>query len=328
MKRKITLAFALAGSFLLFPCCDNDDAPPPPTPVTVTGFSPTYGLEGDLVTITGTNFSSMTAENIVKFGDLTANIQESSTTELVVSVPPGASSGKITVQSKNPIGTSTNEFEVIRQIPLDGLIAFYPAFGELTDESGNNHDFNVNPTEKEPTYSTDRFGKANQACQFDGIDDYRFAQSVSIKHPLTTGFWIRYDQDDEGGLVGTSVGTSTGLAISLYDDGMLAVEVDDNVLYQIEGVLPASSNGQWIFIAIAFDGPNLKLYVNGVLKKDYSGAANSITDTNVLKIGQVPGGAGYYSGELDDIAVYNRVLTDNEITALFKQTISKYKSLD
>jgi hypothetical protein len=56
----------------------------------ITNFSPTSGVVGTTVTITGTNFNATAAQNIVYFGATKAPVTAASTTSLTVTVPAGA----------------------------------------------------------------------------------------------------------------------------------------------------------------------------------------------------------------------------------------------
>ncbi|CAN5447324.1 hypothetical protein BH10BAC4_BH10BAC4_09300 [soil metagenome] len=67
-----------------------------PSP-TITLFSPSSGIPGTSVTMTGTNFSPVPANNIVKFNGTTATVSASTTTSVTTSVPAGATSGTISV---------------------------------------------------------------------------------------------------------------------------------------------------------------------------------------------------------------------------------------
>jgi len=61
-------------------------------PLEITSFSPTTGTIGTTVTITGTSFSNIPADNIVYFGAVKATVSESTTTSITVTVPSGAGS--------------------------------------------------------------------------------------------------------------------------------------------------------------------------------------------------------------------------------------------
>jgi hypothetical protein len=67
----------------------------------ITSVSPLSGLLASTVTITGSNFSSTPANNIVWFGSVPAPVTSASSTSLTVTVPPGASYQPITITSNN-----------------------------------------------------------------------------------------------------------------------------------------------------------------------------------------------------------------------------------
>ncbi|MGD0037788.1 MAG: FG-GAP-like repeat-containing protein, partial [Bacteroidota bacterium] len=68
-----------------------------PGPPTITSFSPTSGPIGTTVTITGTNFNTITANNIVYFGAVKAVVTTASTTSLNVTLPTGVTYQPISV---------------------------------------------------------------------------------------------------------------------------------------------------------------------------------------------------------------------------------------
>ncbi len=78
----------------------------------ITSFSPISGTVGTAVTITGTNFSTTAANNIVMFNGVAAAITAATSTQLTVAVPTGASTGTITVTVGNSTATSTGSFTI------------------------------------------------------------------------------------------------------------------------------------------------------------------------------------------------------------------------
>ena len=64
---------------------------------TITNFLPTSGVVGTTVTITGTNFNTTAAQNVVFFGATKANVTVASATGLTVTVPAGATFQPISV---------------------------------------------------------------------------------------------------------------------------------------------------------------------------------------------------------------------------------------
>src|SRR5476651_477090 len=91
---------------------------------TVTSFTPASGPVGTSVTITGTNFNTTTANNIVFFGATMATVTAASATSLTVTVPAGATYQPISVLNgaTNLIGYSAAPF----------AITFTPTKGSIT----------------------------------------------------------------------------------------------------------------------------------------------------------------------------------------------------
>lgn len=89
------------------------------TPVRVTAFTPTRGSAGATVTITGAGFDSLPGNNYVKFNTATAAVLSATSTELQVTVPANATSGRISVTAGSSSGESSSDFFV----PLAGYAA-------------------------------------------------------------------------------------------------------------------------------------------------------------------------------------------------------------
>ncbi len=80
--------------------------------VTITSFSPISGPVGTSVTITGTDFSLVPTENVVRFGATTVPVISASSSSLTVTVPSGASYQPITVTTNNLTAFSKQPFNV------------------------------------------------------------------------------------------------------------------------------------------------------------------------------------------------------------------------
>ena len=115
MKLSISVlsVILLGGVLASFNGCksDDEDEPIDETPV-ISSFTPTMGIWSDEVTITGKNFNPSKDLNTVKFNGITADISSVSATELKVTVPGWATTGPITVEVLQKIGTSATDFTV------------------------------------------------------------------------------------------------------------------------------------------------------------------------------------------------------------------------
>jgi protocatechuate 3,4-dioxygenase beta subunit len=112
MERKQFLK-SLGMTGLLVPlitsCNNGDDVTPSPT---ISSFTPSSGAVGTSVTITGANFSTVIANNTVTFNGTTATVVSATATQLVVTVPSGATTGLIAVTVNSKTVTSASDFTV------------------------------------------------------------------------------------------------------------------------------------------------------------------------------------------------------------------------
>ena len=96
----------------------------PPSPPTITSFSPASGPAGTSVTISGTNFTGTTA---VRFNGSIASYIITSATEIQATVPTGATTGPLSVTTGGGTATSASSFTVV--IPAPTITGFTPAIG-------------------------------------------------------------------------------------------------------------------------------------------------------------------------------------------------------
>ncbi|WP_198315454.1 IPT/TIG domain-containing protein [Chitinophaga tropicalis] len=90
----------------------NPNNDPTTTSLKITSFAPLGGEVADSVTILGVGFSKTASSNKVAFNGTQATVITATDTSLRVTVPAGASTGKITVTSNNNTGSSDSNFIV------------------------------------------------------------------------------------------------------------------------------------------------------------------------------------------------------------------------
>jgi concanavalin A-like lectin/glucanase superfamily protein/IPT/TIG domain-containing protein len=328
---KLRIALITLICFSLLTSCKKDNEPEPtentPAPA-ISSFSPVMGLPGDTVIVTGTNFSATTTGNTVKFGNNSAaTVIEASATQLKVKVPAGAANGNISVMVAAAQATSTTSFEVLNDIPRNNLVAFYPFTNNVNDAGANAFNLTLYGTYNAVA---DRFGNTNRAYYFNGGNSFAIASgksAVQVSQPITLGAWIKYDS-----LISSSIMSKyypNGFIFSVNSSGALIVYTDGGHITSTNAsVLPKNTNGQWIFIAMSYDGTTLKFYKNGTSAGNYSytGTITSDANSNNFRIGldgYTSTGPESFKCSIDDVTVYSRVLSDTEIQQLMQQTVSK-----
>ena len=75
----------------------------------------------------------------------------------------------------------------------------------------------------------------------------------------------------------------------------------------------------WTHVAVTYDRPSgqAKIYANGVLLSTANVGVNLMSTAGDFYLGQVPGSANYYKGQLDEISLYRRPLNPGEIYSIY-----------
>lgn len=184
--------------------------------------------------------------------------------------------------------------------------------GEVTDSSGsgNNGQAYGNAT-------TDSAGKIERAGIFDGSGDYlRIPHSSSLEGTgdFTIELWIKpIDQNTWQGLVAKG---DYRYLFALNDSGN-----NFRLAYYGSGWQYGSvwhPYNVWTHVAVTFDGNNsITFFVNGQPEVTRTIAGNQAS-SGALLIGQW-GNNYWYEGLMDEVAVYDRALTDDEIQARYER---------
>jgi sugar lactone lactonase YvrE len=104
------LSMVIFSALIFMACSKNSDGNnnPNPSSLSITSISPDNGPSGTTVTINGTGFNTVAAENAVKFNGTNAAVETATATKLIVKVPIGAGSGAVTVTTGSQTATGPN----------------------------------------------------------------------------------------------------------------------------------------------------------------------------------------------------------------------------
>lgn len=125
MTRLFAFGALIVAAIVFLQACGSDDENDAQVPA-IMDFAPKEGLPATVVTIYGSNFNALPDQNIVRFNGVTATVTEARSTSLKVTVPTGATTGKITVQVGDQQITSFDDFTVI---PPATITEFSPTGG-------------------------------------------------------------------------------------------------------------------------------------------------------------------------------------------------------
>jgi hypothetical protein len=217
----------------------------------------------------------------------------------------------------------------------EGLVGYWPFCGNANDESGNGHDGTVNGA----TLTEDRFGNANSAYSFDGFNneirishhpDLNLISDFTISSWYSTDFFpsthnshtIIAKRDDN--LSCCSANIPYNLSVNYQQNATdfrkpIAVFANSGIVSYYQAPNPVDLN-TWTNIVLRVKTDTCSIYINGVLfLQEPLQNSQRNPNTSDLLIGSVNRAFGdeYMNGSLDDIAIYNRALSQEEITALY-----------
>ena len=198
------------------------------------------------------------------------------------------------------------------------LVARWHLDGDYEDSTGNGN----GGTKHGDVHFVD--GVNGKAASFDGENDYILVEDapiLDITDEITIEAWVKLNElNRKQCFVGKRHGTAAsqiGYLLKMGDDNSLAMQF--NGFGYNAGALVAN---MWQHVAGTYDGATIDLYINGEKTGSYN-VSGSITSNNA----PVYLGAFYYSsftnqfnGKLDEIAIYNKVLAENEIKAQYRKT--------
>jgi hypothetical protein len=227
---------------------------------------------------------------------------------------------------------STNA-QVPAYVPTNGLVGWWPFNGNAQDESGNGNNGTVNGA----TLTADRFGNVDEAYSFDGINNWieianNSSYSFLLNNSYTLNFWFNINHTTNTmSFIGQ--GDGDGQYQNKFWRSYLS---QDAITNHIRGDLSDPndtknnylnfSNSTWHMLTMVRSYNNtLKLFIDGIevdTDTDVTGVASPFSATRNIIIGAFLNAYNgqlmeYLEGKLDDIGIWNRALTQEEVTALY-----------
>lgn len=201
----------------------------------------------------------------------------------------------------------------------DGLIGYWNmdegsggTTSDITSYGGNANLVNG------PIWSTSSVNASfDSAVSFDGSNDYIQApQNNSLNSvgsgPFTFSLWVNPTSLSWSGLLSKGANWLINGGTGCLRNGNISPSCS-----YINVPVPLNS---WTNVVLTYNptggSNNLKAYTQGVFRGSTTSTGNLSVNTLPLSIGG-PGGNSYFSGLIDDVRIYNRVLSPEEITNLY-----------
>ena len=203
-------------------------------------------------------------------------------------------------------------------------------------------------------------GKINEALNFDGIDDYmvvedKYGKDFFGNGPFTIAAWVRVEGADPNTApyspytapnptyiykpIVCAGNPNRQPAVNFWIQNISTVqlgqpyksdlrvifilreEASDKYidLYSKTSLKP----GEWYHVAAVRDGSNMKIFINGKLDNVRTDGPTGFVgnSTHYLYIGKMSYANYFFQGDIDDVRIYNKALSDEEIRRLYELPI-------
>ena len=213
-----------------------------------------------------------------------------------------------------------------------GLIAYYPLsniYGtkDATPNMNNGIATGV-------ALTTDRKGLTDKAYNFTGTSSYVSVAHKTIQNLSSVGsisLWVKsnraYPSNDattayRGIISKTSSGSLAGLAYYIDWTGTnasrtLRARISNGVAEQGFSISNFDFGSSWKHLVYIFDGSYYRLYVDGVAQTPVSQTISAQALNTTLDIGRAFKTSNSWDGQIQDIRIYNRAISVNEVKTLY-----------
>jgi hypothetical protein len=215
-------------------------------------------------------------------------------------------------------------------VPKDGLVGWWPFNGNANDESGNGNHGTVNGA----TLTADRNGFSNKSYNFDGNSNYILIEdSPKLQlNEITISYWVKTGNTNPMYLICKQnindasnsnyvvqfnplpSGANTHRFHSSYNSC-------PNTSWKINDYKSTFTDNVWHNFISIVSLDSLKFYFDGNLiyaSKNSSGEMTGCNGSELLFGRGWNNYPYYFKGQLDDISIYNRALSEQEVKQLYE----------
>ena len=183
--------------------------------------------------------------------------------------------------------------------------------------------------------STGKFGKG---AAFNGTSSYidlpsGLANVIRTAAAFSVSFWFKRN--------GNQINSYGGRLVHILDDIYININLETNNTVKALVVQPGSvypetvtgviPDGVWQHIVFAGDSNGIKLYLNGILadSDNWNGTFITYTNSNYKfnMLGYSGSGVAYLKAEMDQVRIFNRAVSANEVITLYNETTTTANTL-
>lgn len=217
--------------------------------------------------------------------------------------------------------SEVKNFSVVATFPISGLVSYYKLDDSgaiIIDSHGSNNGTNIG--------TTNASGKIINSRSFDGSADGIdvTGSSLDITSAVTMSAWVKADTISSLDKIVSKMGSTDGhslWSLGLYDG---RINIKANHVSGTSDVFSGTylSTGVWYHVVGIINGTGMRIYLNGV-DDGFLANTNALVTTSIQKmtIGYeepvVVGDRYFFDGLIDEVGIWNRSLTADEIEYLY-----------
>jgi uncharacterized repeat protein (TIGR03803 family) len=259
-------------------------------------------------------------------GFTSVNVTNTTLTQIVSFNAAPSDDGNYSVIITNAYGSVTSSVVTltvsgVATPPPTGLVSWWRAESNALDSVGSNNGTLVNGA----TFAS---GEVGTAFSFGGTSNYVSVPSAPALNPtnaISIEAWVYANGAPavEQGICGTwddLTGNNRTYLFWLYSGHIGFYISHDGSGYTSVADPTALPTNTWVHVAATYDGTNMVIYRNGVQVGLVTYPGIIATNSKPFFIGRTDGGgsfSGYWDGQIDEVSIYNRALSSNEIAAIY-----------
>ncbi len=203
--------------------------------------------------------------------------------------------------------------------------------GEIKDSSGQGYNMSLVSNGGYPSNAltapaitgdpgTCRYGVFDGANDgYATVSDPGVNSNLDLMNNFTVAMWINLDVIPSDHVFAMEKGAGFALELTPYGSVEAWLKIDGYFKY-IDTPRDTFSVGTWVHLALTFTSGQQYLYINGAMVRSSAHVGTLADNSDPLNIGSISWASEYFDGSMDEVHIYQSVLSGAEISALMNST--------
>jgi len=162
------------------------------------------------------------------------------------------------------------------------------------------------------------------AMEFNGTDEYISAGNpteLQFTSSFSISAWFKSSSATSQRIVSKDDGTNRSYFVQLSATGAIEAAIYTSGTKQLNTSASGLADGNWHHLVFTFEnGVGTKLYIDNGTPTTDSATGTLDNDTNNFEIGRREDGSKFFNGDIDEVAVWNKVLDATDVATIYNAT--------